>query len=92
MFIQYPLHNSVKDLELNSMDTLTMEPYEIDLCGEMLTIFPKYDGTYDVFQDTKKIVTLFPDLTAVGVAWEKIGAITYEYANKIVDLIMVHEL
>ncbi len=92
MFIQYPMQNSVKDIELNSMQTLTMEPYNVELSGVKLTIFPKYDGTYDVFQNTEKIVTLFPDLTAVGVVWEKIGAITYEYANKIVDLIMVHEL
>jgi hypothetical protein len=74
------------------MHESVFEPYEINLSGVMLTVYPMYDGTYDVFQATEKIVTLFPDLTAVGVIWKPIGSISYDYTCKIGDLINMKEL
>jgi len=74
------------------MQQLIIKPYEIELCGVMLTVFPMYDGTYDVFENQEKLGTLFIDLTAAGVIWKKIGSISYDYACKIGDLIMANEV
>ena len=68
-----------------------MDPYEINLDGRALMVYPQTDGTYMVYDGAIKLARLYPDVQATGDVWES-ADISQDLANQIGELIEEHEL
>jgi hypothetical protein len=70
-----------------------MEEYEIELAGDLLTIKPQEDGSFEVFNGNNRLGNLTPkikdDLTNEWLSSDLIG---YDYAQQIGELIFEREL
>ena len=69
-----------------------MEPYEINLVGEILTVQPEEDGTYLILRKSNQIARLYPDVTVDGVQWETGDLLDPDYVKQIGELIEEHEM
>ena len=69
-----------------------MDPYDINLAGEALTIHPQEDGTYLVIKGYERVMHLYPDVTNMGVTWHTADLIPMEYMKQVGELIEEHEL
>lgn len=63
--------------------TTTKDPYSIRLHGINLTVYPKEDGTYDVYKESRQIAQLYPGMERNEVVWESTGWIDEDYINEI---------
>ncbi|RZJ64177.1 MAG: hypothetical protein EOO47_27190 [Flavobacterium sp.] len=70
-----------------------MEGYEIELAGDVLTVKPQEDGSFEVFNGNSRLGNLTPkikdDLTNEWLSSDLIG---YDYAQQIGELIFEREL
>lgn len=71
-----------------------MEPFEINLVGEILRVEPKADGSFDIFRGDSKLATLTPSIddNTGGTVWETAELISSEYVKQIGELIEEHEM
>jgi len=70
-----------------------MDPFEINLVGETLTVHPQIDGTYDIFRGDTQLATLSHahDEATGGIQWETSALISSEYVKQIGELIEEHQ-
>jgi hypothetical protein len=68
-----------------------MEPFEINLVGQVLTIQPRLDGAYDVFEGSKLIGAVNPVSVNEQTNWtsEELGN---DYAKQVGELIDEYKL
>ncbi|MDQ8004095.1 MAG: hypothetical protein REI64_04785 [Pedobacter sp.] len=68
-----------------------MEPFEINLVGQTLTIQPRLDGAYDIFEGSKLIGTVISVAVNEQTNWtsEELGN---DYAKQIGELIDEYKL
>ena len=71
-----------------------METFEINITGDVLTVHPLEDGTFDVYQDGMLLGNLSPsiDEETGGVNWESADLIAPDYVKQIGELIEEHEM
>lgn len=71
-----------------------MEPYQINVSGMLLKVFPMDDGTYRICSaaDGKSLADLYPDITAAGIYWNGFGQISALLAEQIGLSIYAHEI
>jgi len=71
--------------------SIVMEPFEINLVGQVLTIQPRLDGNYDVFDGSKLLGAIHPISSDGQTNWtsEELGN---DYAKQIGELIDEYKL
>ena len=68
-----------------------MEPFEINLVGQILTIQPRLDETYDVFDGNEKLGEVHPIAVNGSSRWTS-KTLNDDYATQIGELIDEHQL
>ena len=66
------------------------DPYAIRLHGINLTIYPREDGTYDVYKESRQLAQVYPELENSQIVWESTGWIDKDYINEIGKKIEEH--
>lgn len=71
-----------------------METFEINLVGEVLTVQPLDNDTFEIYRDEKLLATLTPTIDdhTGGTIWETADLIAPDYAKQIGELIEEHEM
>lgn len=69
-----------------------MEPYQINVSGMPLMVFPMNDGTYRVNYGQKNLADLYPEITAAGIYWNGFGQIPPSLAEEIGQSIYAYEI
>lgn len=64
-----------------------METFEVTVRGEVLTIKPMEDDTFQVYRDERMLATLTPTIDALGIEWTSTDLIAPEYAQAIGEAI-----
>ena len=67
-----------------------MEPFDVKIIDEILTVHPQEDGSYQVFRGDTPLATLTPHVNESGVTWETDDLIASEYIQQIGEMIVVH--
>jgi non-homologous end joining protein Ku len=68
-----------------------MEPFEINLVGQILTIQPRLDNAYDVFEGSEKLGVVLPVIINEETKWTS-KELDDDYARQIGELIDEHKL
>lgn len=68
-----------------------MEPFEINLAGQVLNIQPRLDSAYDVFEGSEKIGTIVPVSADGQTNWTS-EELNIAYAKQIGELIDERQL
>jgi len=68
-----------------------MEPFEINLVGQVLTIQPRLDQTYDVFEGEQKLGEVHSISVNGSTRWTS-KDLNDDYASQIGELIDEHQL
>lgn len=69
-----------------------MEPFEINLAGNILHVIPQEDGSY-LIKDAEVIIgTLIPENDDLGILWTTFDLIAPDYVKQIGELIEEHDL
>lgn len=69
-----------------------MEPYQINVSGMPLMVFPLNDGTYRISQGKENFAELYPEITAAGIYWNGFGQIPASLAEEIGQSIYAYEI
>lgn len=69
-----------------------MEPYQINVSGMPLVVFPMNDGTYRVSDGKQSLADLYPEITAAGIYWNGFGQIPASLAEEIGQSIYACEI
>jgi len=71
-----------------------MEPYQINVSGMPLMVFPLNDGTYRICSEEagESLADLYPEITAAGIYWNGFGQISAALAEQIGHSIYAHEI
>lgn len=67
-----------------------MEPFEIRIIDEVLTIHPQEDESYQVYRGDTQLVTLTSHFEKSGLTWETDDFIASEYVQQIGEMIAIH--
>lgn len=68
-----------------------MEPFEINLVGQLLNIKPRLDGAYDIFEGSELIGVVRPISANEETRWTS-EALNIDYARQIGELIDEYKL
>lgn len=68
-----------------------MEPFEINLAGQVLNIQPRLEGAYDIFDGSEKIGTVVPVSANGQTNWTS-EELNVDYAKQIGELIDEYKL
>lgn len=68
-----------------------MEPFEVNLVGQVLTIQPRLDSCYDIFDGSEKLGTLCPIKVSEKTQWTS-KELDKDYAKQIGELIDEYKL
>ncbi|SOD11831.1 hypothetical protein [Pedobacter xixiisoli] len=68
-----------------------MEPFEINLVGQTLTIQPRLDGAYDVFEGSELLGAIHPVSSDGQTNWTS-EELDVDYAKQIGELIDEYKL
>lgn len=68
-----------------------MEPFEINLVGQVLTIQPRLDNAYDVFEGGEKLGAVLPVIINNETKWTS-KELNIDYAQQIGELIDEYKL
>jgi len=71
--------------------TTASDPYSIRLHGINLTVYPREDGSYDVYKESRQIAKLYTEMEHNQVVWESTHWIDKDYINEIGKKIEEHE-
>lgn len=70
-----------------------MEPFDINLAGEILSVLPQPDGSFTVFKGTEHVAVLRPDISKkMGTRWHPCDGLDDQLAQQIGELIEEHEM
>lgn len=67
-----------------------MEPFEVKIIDEILTVHPQEDKSYQVFRGDTPLATLTPQVNESGLTWETDDFIASEYVQQIGEMITIH--
>lgn len=70
-----------------------MEEYEVELAGDILTVKPQQNGSFEIFNGDTRLGNLAPQIKSdLTNQWLSSDLIGYDYAQQIGELIFEREL
>ncbi|WP_448104712.1 hypothetical protein [Pedobacter panaciterrae] len=70
-----------------------MEPFEINLVGEVLTVIPQPDGSFTIFNGDDLLGTIAPNYDeSDALRWPTVDLMGVDYAQQVGELIDEHEM
>lgn len=70
-----------------------MEPFEINLVGEVLTVMPQPDGSFTIFNGDALLGTIAPNYDeSDALRWRTLDLMAVDYAQQVGELIDEHEM
>jgi len=70
-----------------------MEPFEINLVGDVLTVMPQPDGSFTIFNGDDLLGTIAPALQeSDALRWRTLDLMAVDYAQQVGELIEEHQM